>query len=168
MNKWRISLFVITIIFNGFFTHAQENKSLIPSCTVKDAYGEKIDTATLSNNGKPFLICFWKTCCKAPVNMLDAIAEQYDDWRTETGVVVYAVSIDDTRSSKTVPVFANSKGWEFTVLLDENSEFKRAMNVILTPHLFLFNGSGRIIWQKTTWFPGDEEEVYEQLKKLNK
>jgi hypothetical protein len=30
----------------------------------------------------------------------------------------------------------NGKGWEYEVLLDANSEFKRAMNVNAIPHTF--------------------------------
>lgn len=126
-----------------------------------------LNTSEITNNGNPILICFWKTCCKPPVKMLNAISEVYEDWIDETGLVLYAISVDDARSSNLVAPFANGKGWEFKVLLDPNSDFKRAMNVVLTPHIFLLNEDGEIVWQKATYIPGDEEEIYKQIKKTS-
>ena len=36
----------------------------LPSVQLKDINGKPVDTATLSNDGKPFVISFWYTSCK--------------------------------------------------------------------------------------------------------
>jgi hypothetical protein len=60
----------------------------------------------------------------------------------------------------------DGKSWEFEVLLDPNSDFKRAMNVNMIPHTFLLDGNGNIVSQHTSYFEGSELELYKEVKKL--
>ncbi|MBI9066574.1 MAG: TlpA family protein disulfide reductase [Salinivirgaceae bacterium] len=164
LNK--IVFLCILILCVQKLSFAQNTDSTLPSVSLKNIKGQSINISEITNGNKPILICFWKTCCKSPCEYLDAVAEVYEDWVDETGVVLYAVAIDNTRSSSRVAPFANSHGWGFEVLLDPNSELKRAMNVALTPHTFLLNGKGEIVWQKTLYVNGDEDLIYEQIEKV--
>jgi cytochrome c biogenesis protein CcmG/thiol:disulfide interchange protein DsbE len=114
------------------------------------------------------VISFWATWCKPCVKELNAYSDNYDDWVEETGVRLIAISIDDTRSSGRVSPYVKARGWQFEVFLDENADFKRAMNVPNVPHTFLVNGEGKIVWQHTSYVEGDEEELYEKLLELAK
>lgn len=145
-----------------------QGKTTIPSVSIKKMDGSSFNTSSIINNGKPILISFWATWCKPCVKELTAIAEKYDDWKKTTGVVVYAVSIDDSKSSSRVAPFVNGKGWEYEVLLDANSEFKRALNVVNVPHTFIIDGKGKIVYQHTTYQDGDENKVFEILQKVAK
>lgn len=150
---------------------AQKNDSLqlsLPDVTVITAEHRSISTASLNHEGKPAIIIFWKSCCDPNIKMLDALNEVYTDWAAETGVTIYAVSIDDSRSSAGIAPLANGKGWEFVILLDINSEFKRAMHVNVTPHIFILNGNNQVVWQKAAYNPGDENEIYKVLLTLKK
>jgi len=168
--KLKIKFIFLIVILMGMhvFCKGQQQDTLmnkLPTFNLKDINGKMLNTSEIANNGKPILICFWKTCCKPPVKMLTAINEVYEDWVDETGVVLYAISVDDARNSNLVAPFVNGKGWDYIVLLDPNSDFKRAMNVVFTPHTFLLSGDGEIVWQKAMYIPGDEEEIYKQIKK---
>ncbi len=156
--------FLFLLIAIHYTSRSQEFK--LPSVELKTVDGKKINTTEINNNGKPIIIDFWATWCKPCIMELNAIAEKYDDWKNETGVVLYAISIDDTKSMNRVAPLVNSKGWDFTVLLDPNSDFKRAMNVINIPHTFILDGNGNIVYQHTTYAEGDENKLYEIIKKL--
>jgi cytochrome c biogenesis protein CcmG/thiol:disulfide interchange protein DsbE len=138
----------------------------IPASTVKKLDGSKINSNTFSNDGKPIIISFWATWCKPCKKELDAIQENYSEWTKETGVKLIAISIDDARSSGKVVTDVKSKGWDFEIYIDENQDFKRAMNVNNVPHTFLVDGSGKIVWSHNSYSDGDEEKLYENVKKL--
>ena len=96
------------------------------------------------------------------------MADVYSDWQKETGVKIYAVSIDDARSSSQVKPLVNGKDWDYTVLLDPNGDFKRAMSVGPIPNTFLLNGKGEIVWQHTSFAEGEELDLINLVRKLTK
>lgn len=167
MNK------ILTILFVALFSvslSAQKHdlKPLfnLPNVSITDMLGNKVDTETLSNDGKPFIISFWATWCKPCIKELTAIAELYDEWQEETGVKLYAVSVDDSRSSGQVKTLVGGKGWDYEVLLDVNSDFRRAMNVNPVPHTFVVNGKGEVVWQHTSYSEGAELELISVIRQL--
>ncbi len=157
-------LFISLFILQGIFVFAQK----LPSAEVKTLDNKTFNTSEISNNGKPIIISFWATWCKPCIKELTNINEEYQDLRDETGVKLIAVSIDEPRSSKRVAPFVNGRAWDYEVLLDVNSDFKRAMNVVNVPHTFLINGEGKIVWQHTSYVDGDEDELFEKVRELSK
>ena len=155
----------MTLLVAGL--HAQ-TKTDLPNVTLKDLNGKDVNISKLSNNGKPIVITFWATWCAPCIKEHNALSDVYDDWQDETGVKIYSVSIDDSRSTAKVKPFVEGKGWDFNVLLDVNSELKRAMNVSNPPHTFLIDGKGKIVYQHTGYLEGAEEELYEEIQKLVK
>ncbi len=157
------ALLMAAVAFSAFSASAD-----LPSVNLKDINGKVIDTATLNNDGKPFVIDFWATWCKPCVRELKAIADVYDEWVEETGVKVYAVSLDEAQNEQRVKPFVQNKGWEYEVLLDPNGDFKRMLGVSDPPHVFVVDGEGNIVWNHQGYVDGSEEEILEAVKKAMK
>lgn len=164
----RIALLIITISLYSTFSFAQKQDHVIPSVEIKKLDGSTFNTENIKNDGKPMIIDFWATWCSPCKAELNAIAEDYADWQKETGVVLYAISIDDARNVDKVAPYVNGKGWEYQVLSDVNGDFKRAMNVNNVPHVFVINGNREIVYQQNSAAPGDDKKLYEIVKKLSK
>ena len=118
----------LLVLLGGTVMTAQDNVIIkqIPSAEVKTLTGDKVNTSTFSNDGKPMIIDFWATWCKPCIEELTAIHEVYAQWQKETGVKVIAISVDDARTLSRVAPFVNGKGWTYEFYNDPNGDFKRA------------------------------------------
>ncbi len=166
MKKFMLISLLALFVTAVYSQDEKKTGQKLPSVEVRNLEGTMFNTADISNDGKPVIICFWATWCKPCIKEHDAINDVYEDWVDETGVKLYSVSIDNSRSSNRVKPFVNGKGWEFDFLLDINGDFKRAMGVNVPPHTFILNGNNEIVWQHVGYLDGDEDEYIEIVEKL--
>ncbi len=154
-------LMLLAITFGSTTSMAQ-----LPSVKLKTLDGKTINTAKLNNGGKPFIISFFATWCKPCNRELKAIHEQYADWQDETGVKLIAISIDQAQNINKVKPMVDAEEWEYEVLLDPNSEFRRAMGVQMIPHVFIIGGDGKIVESRSGYTDGGENHIIEVVRKL--
>ena len=140
----------------------------LPKVTLKDLAGKAVTTDTLSNNGRPFIIDFFATWCKPCNRELDAIAEVYDEWVEETGVKIFAISIDQAQNINKVKPLVDNHGWDYDVLLDPNSDFKRALGIQMIPYTLIVDGQGQIVYKHNGYTDGAEEDLIEKVRELVK
>src|SRR5690554_8079578 len=98
----------------------------LPNIDLKTLDGNTFNSQELAKDDKVTIVSLWATWCVPCLKELDAISEIYDEWQEETGVELYAISVDDSRTVKRVKPLINGKSWDYTVLLDTNNDFKRA------------------------------------------
>ena len=142
----RITL-LITSILIGMAVHAQTG---LPKLILKNIEGKSVQIDTLSNNGKPMIISFFATWCKPCNRELKAINEVYADWQEQ-------------KVNKVKPL-VDENGWPYEVLLDPNSDLRRALGIQLIPYVLVIDGKGNIVYKHNGYTDGAETELYEKVK----
>ena len=146
----------------GFSASAQT----LPDVKVENQEGKVVSIREVID-GTPMIISFWSTTCKPCIMELNAINNNLPDWLEEVDMKVVAVSVDDARTVSRARAMTQGQGWDdYTCLYDKNQDLKRAMNVSLTPHTFIVDGEGNIIYSHSGYTPGSEEELFEKIKAL--
>lgn len=150
----------------ALFAVAGASAQSMPDVKIENQAGKVISTNDLVD-GTPMIISFWSTTCKPCIMELNAINDSLYEWLEEVDMKVVAVSVDDARTVSRARAMAKGQGWDdFTCIYDKNQEFKRAMNVSLTPHTFIVDGEGNIVYTHSGYTPGSEQELFEKISKL--
>lgn len=138
----------------------------LPSATLKTLDGKAVNSSTLNNDGKPFVISFFATWCKPCLRELKAINEVYADWQEETGMKLIAISIDEAQNVSKVKPLVDAEGFEYEVYTDENSDFKRALGIQLIPYVLIVDGKGNIVDKRQGYSDGSEEHIIAKIREL--
>ena len=155
-------MFLMFALVMGFSASAQT----LPDVKIENQEGKVISVREIVD-GTPMIISFWSTTCKPCIMELNAINNNLPDWLEEVDMKVVAVSVDDARTVSRARAMTQGQGWDdYTCLYDKNQDFKRAMNVSLTPHTFIVDGQGNIVYSHSGYTPGSEEELFEKIKEL--
>lgn len=144
--------------------HAQGSN--LPEMSLKNLKGEQVNLQDLNNESAPVVFSFWATWCMPCLKELTAINDEIDDWRQETGVKFFAVSVDDSKTIGRVAPLINGKGWDYEVLLDTNSDLKRAFNIPNVPHVLIVK-NGKIVYRHAGYLPGAEAQLYQKIKEFS-
>ena len=155
-------MFLMLALFVGVSASAQT----LPDVKVENQEGKTISIREVVD-GTPMIISFWSTTCKPCIMELNAINESLYEWLDEVDMKVVAVSVDDARTLSRARAMTQGQGWDdFTCVYDKNQDLKRAMNVSLTPHTFIVDGKGNIVYSHSGYTPGSEQELFEKIKAL--
>ena len=157
---------LFVMLFLGLMAGVGVAQAQLPAVTLKTIDGKTVQCDTLNNAGKPFIIDFFATWCKPCNRELSAIAEVYEEWQEETGVKIYAVSVDQAQNINKVKPLVDQNEWEYEVLLDPNSEFLKALGGNLIPFVVVVDGNGNITTKHSSYTDGAEEELINEVRQL--
>ena len=79
---------------------------------------------------------------------------------------LFAVSIDQAQNINKVKPLVDGNGWEYDVLLDPNSDFKRALGIQMIPYVIICDGNGHIVYKHNGYTEGAEQELIEKVREL--
>lgn len=160
------NLFFLVFSFVAFVFQAKAQNQTLPSVQVKNLEGQPMDFKSVADSGKITVVSFWATWCAPCIKELEAINEHYASWKEKYNMELVAVSIDDARNSKKVKPKVLGYGWEYEIVLDENSDLARAMNVNNPPMTFIVDREGNVVWSHQGYTPGAEEELEARIKEI--
>lgn len=157
-------LILLLFLINFSFAFGQDDFATVK---LKDVNGEIIDFSDIIALSKdtPVIVSFWATWCIPCLNELDNINDELEERQAVRPFRFFGVSVDDARTAKRVKPFIRGKGWKFDVLMDVNSELKRALNITDVPHVLIFH-KGDIAYRHTGYVAGEEENLFQELRKL--
>ncbi len=135
------------------------SQNIVPNTKLKNLESEFIYTNDVLIENNFYIISFWATWCIPCINELDAIVDIYDELEKDN-IEVIAISTDDARTKKRVRPMINGKDWNFKILLDENHDLKRALNIVGIPHTIITKGT-KIIYRRIGYSPGEEVDLFE-------
>lgn len=156
---------VILLLWFVYPVWSQSTKTLA-KVNLKTMYGESFNTAQLDNKGKPMIIVVWRTDRRNCYRYFQDLNEALPEFRVEAGVKIVIISTDPPKSAPEVLPMVKAKQWDFESYIDTYQEFKTAMGIVGIPYTFVVNGKGEVVWEKQSYFPGQEDEVYEEVMKI--
>lgn len=136
----------------------------VPNMNLTDLQGRTVSSQDISKD-QLVLVSLWATWCVPCIKELEAIKDVYEDWQKETGVKLYAVSVDDSRTIKRVRPMINGKGWKYEFLFDNNNSFQRAVGAAAIPMVFIAKDN-KILYRRNGYSPGSEDELFAKLKEF--
>lgn len=139
----------------------------LPDVKIENAEGKMVSARSLAGK-KPLVISYWSIACKPCIQELNALNDQFEEWREKVDFDVVAVSVDDVRLKARAKAKAASMGWNFICLYDTNQALKRAMNVSLTPQSFVVDADGEIVFSHSGYTPGSEQLLLDKLIEISK
>jgi cytochrome c biogenesis protein CcmG/thiol:disulfide interchange protein DsbE len=115
-------------------------------------------------HGKPTIVSFWATWCKPCKEEMKAMWELYQKMGGQFEYI--AISIDNTKTMARVGPYIQSKGYQFPVLLDPNSEVFQMLGGSNVPFALMFNPDGTLHSKHDGFLPGDEAKIEEELNAM--
>lgn len=126
--------------------------------------GEETSIAKIAQ-GKVTVVSFWATWCKPCKEEMKAMQPIYDRLKAK-GLEYVAISIDNTKTMAKVAPYIASKGYNFPVLLDPNSDVFHALNGTDVPFTLIFKADGTLYSKHDGYLEGDESKLEQELTAL--
>ena len=76
------------------------------------------------------------------------------------------MSIDQAQNINKVKPLVTSHDWAYEVLLDPNSDLKRALGCQMIPYTLIVDGKGNIVYKHNGYTDGAETELIEKVREL--
>lgn len=157
--------YVMAVIFISALVYAQEAEGRIaPNFLLEDVDGYEIELSQELGEG-PVLLSFWATWCKPCIEELGHYQHIYNEYK-EKGFKMFAIAVDDERSVSKVNPFVKSKGFNFSVLYDTNSDVAREYYARTVPYSILIDKNGKIVYSHLGYKKGDELILEKLIKNL--
>ncbi|GET44800.1 TlpA family protein disulfide reductase [Capnocytophaga felis] len=157
-------LTTLTVVLFSTLGFAQAS---LPNVQLKDLQGKTVNLSEYNSRQNPVIVSFWATWCAPCIKELKTFSKHYKQWQDEFGAELIAVSTDDAKTKNRVKSQVKGAGWQYTILMDDNHELKRALNVANIPYTLILH-KGKVVFVHSGYTPGIETEIYKKLQSLSK
>lgn len=161
-------IFITIVSFSFYFSTFAQTDELRGKQAInfklESIDGGQVELSKLYGKG-PILISFWATWCKPCVEEMTELNKIYQELK-DKGFNLLAVSTDNEKTIAKVKPFIKSRGYNFTVLLDKNSEVARKYYAQQIPYSVLLDKNGKIVQSHLGYMKGDEKKLRDKIISL--
>jgi len=164
----KLFLFLLLVFVISLSIFAQNEDDITgrkaPNFKLVNLEGKYVELNSQTGNG-PILLSFWATWCKPCLEEMVEYNKIYQEYK-DLGFTLLAISTDTEKSVAKVKPYIKSKGYNFPVLLDTNSEVARKYYAQQMPYTVLIDKSGNIVYSHLGYMKGDEKKVANLISEL--
>jgi cytochrome c biogenesis protein CcmG, thiol:disulfide interchange protein DsbE len=139
--------------------------AVLPDFSLQDINGNRFQVR--EHLGKePIIISFWATWCSPCKQLLTRLEKM----RLEhSGLLVLAISIDDSTTLAGIKPYVLGKKFGFSVLLDTDGKVLRMFDPEKkVPVTVIADKSGNIVYSRVGYLPGDEKEILKIVERISR
>lgn len=164
----RVLLLLTFVLIVSLPLTAQDEENITgrkaPNFKLVNLDGKYVELNKETGNG-PILLSFWATWCKPCLEEMVEFNKIYEQHK-DKGFTILAISTDTEKSVAKVKPYIKSKGYNFPVLLDTNSEVARKYYAQQMPYTVVLDKSGNIVYTHLGYMKGDEKKVEKLITEL--
>tara|TARA_B100000953_G_C17987388_1_gene411000 strand:- start:672 stop:1229 length:558 start_codon:yes stop_codon:yes gene_type:complete len=153
--------FIIVSLFLLSISSAQDR---VPNLRLKMLNGKYAKLYDFLKDG-PMIIDFWATWCepcKKQMRYLDLFHNHFK----KLGFKVLTVNTDTPKSMSKVKPYVRTKGFEFNVAVDPNSQIKKKLKIQQMPTTIIVDQDGTVVYRHKGYVPGDEVGILKAITQL--
>ena len=145
-------VFVFLLFFTSNLSFGQPYDFDLP-----DTYGNSVKLSEQLKTG-PVLLLIWESRNKPGKDAMKVINELYEKYK-DLGLNFIAVSIDKKIYKEKAKAYIKARGYNFTVVYDDNEQVFQAFEESEVPLVILLDKSGNVTNRYSGYFEGDEIKI---------
>ena len=136
----------------------------VPNLRLKMLNGKHAKLHDFLKDG-PMIIDFWATWCEPCKKQMRYLNLFYTHFKS-IGFNVLAVNTDSPKSMSKVKPYIRTKGFDFHVAVDPNSQVYKKLKIQQMPTTIIIDQDGSVVYRHKGYVPGDEVGILKAITDL--